>query len=264
MYRSSVAGTTGLDGENGIGKSGPMTVSYEVRDHIAYISFERREKHNALRDEDIEALIVALRRLDADDTADIAILVGQGRSFSSGGDVKARLQRSMDEGSTAGRTTEREAFLQCQHWKPIIAAVHGYCLGHALATALLCDHVVAARSARFQVTETKIGLAMPGLIPQLGTPAFAYDVAMTGRMFTAEEAMAGGVLTRLAEDDKHVQCAEGLAHQILENPPTAVRALVQVRRAMILDGSTRYAAVAPALDWATSSEAKAAVKALLH
>ena len=103
---------------------------------------------------------------------------------------------------------------------------------------------------------------MPGLIPQLGTPAFAYDVAMTGRMFTAEEAMAGGALTRLAEDGEHVETAEQLARQILENPQTAVRALVQVRRAMIAAASACYAAGAPAFDWATDPEAKAAVAAL--
>ena len=232
-----------------------------MRDRIAYVSFERREKHNAFRDEDLQALTAAVRRLDADDTADIAILFGQGKSFSSGGDVGARLQRSMDEGSTAGRTTEREAFLECDHWKPVIAAVHGYCLGHALATALLCDHVVASPDARFQVTETRIGLAMPGLIPQLGTPAFAYDVALTGRMFTAEEAMAGGMLTRLVGDGGHIDGAEELARQILENPQTAVRSLVQVRRTMIGAESARYKAVAPAFDWATSSEARAAVAA---
>jgi enoyl-CoA hydratase/carnithine racemase len=236
-----------------------MTVGYEVRDRVAYISFERREKHNAFRDEDLEALSAAVRRLDGDDAAEIGILFGQGRSFSSGGDVSDRLQRSIDEGSTVGRTTERAAFLECAHWKPVIAAVHGYCLGHALATALLCDHLVASRNARFQVTETRIGLPMPGLIPQLGTPAFAYDVAMTGRMFTAEEAMAGGALTRLAEDGEHIRSAEDLARQILQNPPTAVRALVQVRRAMIVDDAARYNALAPAFDWATSSEARAAV-----
>jgi enoyl-CoA hydratase/carnithine racemase len=241
-----------------------MTIGYRAQDRIAYISFERREKHNALRDEDLQALTAALRRLDADETADVAILFGQGSSFSSGGDVDARLQRSMDEGSTAGRTTEREAFLECAHWKPIIAAVHGYCLGHALATALLCDHIVADRSAKFQVTETKIGLAMPGLIPQLGRSTFAYDVAMTGRMFTAEEAMTGGVLTRIAEEGEHVTMAEGLARQILENPQTAVRSLVQVRRAMIVDTSARYTGAAPAFDWATSAEAKAAVAALTN
>ena len=239
-----------------------MSIGYDVRDRIAYISFERREKHNAFRDEDLHALSEAIRRLDGDADADLAILFGQGSSFSSGGDVSDRLQRSMDEGSTAGRTTERAAILECEHWKPMIAAVHGYCLGHALATALLCDHVVAARGAKFQVTETKIGLAMPGLIPQLGTTVFAYDVAMTGRMFTAEEAMAGGALTRLAEDGEHMQVAEALARQILDNPQTAVRSLVQVRRAMIVEASERHKAAAPAFDWATDREAKVAVAAL--
>ena len=109
-----------------------MTVGYEVRDEIAYISFNRPEKHNALRDEDLAALVDALRRLDADDGAQIGILFGQGRSFSSGGDVNDRLQRSMDEGTTSNRTTEYEAFRDCVNWKPVIAAVHGYCLGHAL------------------------------------------------------------------------------------------------------------------------------------
>src|SRR3954471_4921312 len=130
-----------------------MTVLYEVRERIAHISFIRPEKHNALRDEDIASLVDALHRLDEDESADVAILFGQGRSFSSGGDVNDRLQRSMDEGSTSERTTEYGAFTDAANWKPVIAAVHGYCLGHALGTALYCDHVVAARDAVFEVTE---------------------------------------------------------------------------------------------------------------
>ena len=73
-----------------------MPLGYEVREEIAYISFNRPEKHNALRDEDIAGLVAALQRLDADDGAQIGIVFGQGRSFSSGGDVNDRLQRSMD------------------------------------------------------------------------------------------------------------------------------------------------------------------------
>ena len=238
-----------------------MSVGYTVRARIAYLSFERRERHNAFRDEDLEALAAALIRLDGDDEADLGILFGQGRSFSSGGDVDERLQRSMDEGSTAARVTEREAFLGCEHWKPVIAAVHGYCLGHALATALLCDHVVASRDARFQVTETRIGLALPAHVPRLGTPGFAHDVTMTGRMFTAEEAMAGGMLARLVDVGDHVAGAETLARQILENPQTAVRTLVQVRRAVLVEDAARYASLTPAFDWTTSSEARAAVAA---
>jgi enoyl-CoA hydratase/carnithine racemase len=241
-----------------------MTVTYEVREGIAHIAFNRQEKHNALRDEDLEALSVAVRKLDSDEGANVAILSGNGQSFSSGGDMKARLQKSMEEGSTSGRVNEQEAFLDCTTWKPIIAAVHGYCLGHALATALLCDHLVAARTAKFQVTETKIGLAMPALLPRLGHPAFANDVAMTGRMFSAEEAWTGGMLTRLVEDGDHIRAAEELARQILENPQTPVREFVRVRRSVIVQETARYREITGDFDWANSAEAKGAVADRLH
>jgi enoyl-CoA hydratase/carnithine racemase len=239
-----------------------MTVGYEVREHIAYISFNRPEKHNALRDEDISALVDALRRLDSDDNAQIAILFGQGRSFSSGGDVDERLQRSMDEGTTRGRTNEADAFTQCESWKPVIAAVHGYCLGHALGTALYCDHLVAARDAVFQVTEIKLGLPTTGVLPRLGRPAFACEVAMTGRMFGAVEAWEAGIVTRLVDEGRHVEAAEELARQVLENPQWGVRQNVRVRRLVMADAVARYLALTERLDWAKSDAARDAVAKL--
>ncbi len=235
-----------------------MGVDYEVRDHIAYLSFNRREKHNALRDEDIAELVEALHRLDADGTARAGILFGQGVSFSSGGDVKERLQRSVDEGSTSGRSSEAEAFTSCANWKPIVAAVHGYCLGHAFATALHCDHLVASRDARFQVTETRIGLPMPGLLARLGTPVFGLDVLMTGRMFTASEAYGGGIVTRLVDED-HVGGAEQLIHQILENPDSTVREIVRIRRAILMEAAGHYRAHERPFDWSTSEVAREAI-----
>ena len=113
-----------------------MSVTYEVVDGIAFMAFNRPEKHNALRDEDLQ---LAHRRacgaLDEDDAVQVGILSGNGRSFSSGGDVKARLQSTMEEASTEGRVHEGPAFTSCVNFKPVIAAVHGYCLGHALGTA---------------------------------------------------------------------------------------------------------------------------------
>lgn len=239
-----------------------MTVGYEVRDQIAYISFNRPEKHNALRDEDISALIDALHRLDEDDDAQLGILFGHGRSFSSGGDVSERLQRSMDEQSTGGRTNEREAFLDCANWKPMIAAVHGYCLGHALGTALMCDHLVAARDARFQVTEIKIGLPMVSLLPRLGSPAFAAEVVTTGRTFGAQEAWEAGLVTRLV-DQGHVEAATDLARLILENPPWAVRETVRIRRTVLADQASRYQALTTPFNWAASPDARDAVSGLV-
>jgi enoyl-CoA hydratase/carnithine racemase len=239
-----------------------MTVGYEVHEQIAHISFDRPAKHNALRDEDIAALVVALRRLDLDDTAQIAILYGQGRSFSSGGDVDERLQRSMDEGSTSGRTNESRAFMECANWKPVIAAVHGYCLGHAFGTALYCDHLVAARDAQFELTEIRLGLPTASFLPRLGLPAFARDVAMTGRRFSAEEAWQAGIVTRLVDEGQHIRAAEDLGRQILENPQWAVRQNVRSRRIVMNEESARYQALVERFDWATSTDAREAIAKL--
>jgi enoyl-CoA hydratase/carnithine racemase len=207
-----------------------------------------------------------LYRLDGDDDADVAILFGQGKSFSSGGDVNDRLQRSMDEGSTGERTNESSAFTQSASWKPVIAAVHGYCLGHALGTALYCDHLVAASDTVFEFTEIKLGLPTAHFIPRLGAPAFAMDVVTTGRRFTAEEAWDAGIVTRLVpspvDGRAHVAAAEQLAHQLLEHPQWAIRQNVRVRRTLLAEESARYQAVPPGWSWARDAEAQAAVAKL--
>jgi enoyl-CoA hydratase/carnithine racemase len=239
-----------------------MTFGYEVREGIAYLSFNRPEKHNALRDEDIAALVDALHRFDADADAGVAILFGHGRSFSSGGDVKDRLQRSMDEGTSKTRTTEAQAFADCENWKPVIAAVHGYCLGHALGTALYCDHLIAARDAKFQALEIKLGLPTATMIPRLGRPGFACEVAMTGRVFSAEEAWEAGFVTRLVDEGRHVEAAEELARLILENSQFAVRLNVRVRRRVLAEECARYHSLPEGFDWGQSEEGRAAVAGL--
>ncbi|HEX3456203.1 MAG TPA: enoyl-CoA hydratase/isomerase family protein [Gaiellaceae bacterium] len=238
-----------------------MTVGYEVRDRIAYLSFDRVEKHNALRDSDLDALIDALHRLDGDDDADVGILFGRGKSFSSGGDVQDRIEKAVDEGSSAGRVNEGPTFTQLENWKPMIAAVHGYCMGHALGTAMHCDHIVAGRDARFQVTETRIGLPMAGWIPLLGTPGFATDVVMTGRFFTAEEAWQGGLLARLVDEGTHVEGAQELARQLLEVPQGTVRATVRARRLAREQITAPYRHALGDFSWATNNEARDAVAA---
>ena len=120
----------------------------------------------------------------------------------------------------------------------MIAAVHGYCLGHTLGTALYCDHLVAARNTVFEVTEIKLGLPTASVLPRLGRPAFASEVAMTGRRFSAAEAWDAGIVTRLVDDGEHVEAATELARQILANPQWAVRQNVRVRRMVLMEEAT--------------------------
>ena len=227
-----------------------MAIDYEVRDGIAHISFCRPEKHNALRDEDIADLGRALHRLDREDDALIAILSGPGRSFSSGADVKERLQQSVDEGDASARTNETDVFFHCRNWKPVIAAVHGYCLGHALGTALHCDLMVAARNAVFQATEIAIGLPSSGIWRRLsGRPGFANEVCLTGRLFDAEEAWAAGMLGRLVDEGQHLVAAEQIARQILKNPQAGVREQVRIRRSFIAEETARIHSITGGFRW---------------
>jgi len=89
------------------------------------------------------------------------------------------------------------------NWKPVIAAPHGYAMGLALGIVLECDLIVAAAGTKFQVTETPRGLGGAkywALLNFRGAAAFATEVTLTGRFFTAEEAFAAGIINRVAPE----------------------------------------------------------------
>lgn len=95
------------------------------------------------------------------------------------------------------------------------------------------DLIVAAEGTKLQVTETSRGLGASrywGLLNQRGAAAFGNEIALTGRFFTAEEALAAGLINRLAPACKHVDVAMDLAHEVNRNPPLSVRATVRTRR----------------------------------
>jgi enoyl-CoA hydratase/carnithine racemase len=213
-------------------------VSYEADGGIVTIALNRPEKLNAFNAQLVLALKAALRRFDEDPSALVAILTGNGRAFSTGADVKARQARSREEFERLGGPQEPEAnsadlLNRSVKWKPIIASVHGYVLGLALGIVFECDLVVAEAGTKFQITETSRGLGGArywALAHFSGGGAFATEVALTGRYFSAEEALAAGMLSRVAAPGTHLQVARELAAQIAANPPLSVRAVVRTRR----------------------------------
>jgi enoyl-CoA hydratase/carnithine racemase len=213
-------------------------IDYEVRDRVAFITLNRPEVRNALSDDVIRELGELLYRLDDDDDASIGILSGRGKVFSSGADVKQRQLRSAEEMRRLGGPEARDARTGdlpygMTNWKPLIAAVHGYAMGAGLYLAMMCDLVVAAEGAQFQITETVRGTDATRyllLLAARSSLGFATDVALTGRFFAAEEAKAAGAIDRLAPTGGHLDVAEELASQILQLPPLAVRQIVEARR----------------------------------
>jgi len=161
-----------------------------------------------------------------------------------------RAKEEMEKlGSPAGRGGNyREPFFRSSNSKPIIAAVHGYVYGLGVRIALYAELLVAARDARFQVTETPRGLDSTGfwmMIASQGAGAFATEVSLTGRTWTAEEAGKHGLLTRLCENGEHLKVAEELAREILKNPPLSVRAVVAARRSMLHEIDVKAHAIGP-------------------
>ena len=213
-------------------------VHYELDNYIATIRLNRPEKLNAFNDELVVALQGALRRFDAAQDAHIAVLTGNGRCFSSGADVQQRQLRSREEFERLGGAQGQDAnsgdlLTKSVNWKPVVAAAHGYVLGLAIGLVLQSDLIVAEEGTKFQVTEIPRGLDGAkywGMLHFRGAAAFANEVTLTGRMFTAEEALAHGLIDRVAPKGEHVAMAQDLARQVAKNPPLSVRGAVRTRR----------------------------------
>ena len=213
------------------------TVLYEKRGPICFITLNRPEKLNAATDQLVEEVNDALFEFDADPDLQVAILSGAGRAFCSGADVRQRQLRTREElkrlGGPAGRRSRENGLGDAVNWKPVIAAVPGYALGLGYSLSQSCDLVVAAEGTQFQIREVQRGLggAQHWVATWFWTGSrFANEVALTGRMFSAEEALTHGMVNRVVPRAELMPAAETLAGQIVENPPLAVRANVRVMR----------------------------------
>ena len=213
-------------------------IRYECRDRVATIAFNRPEKLNAFNDFMVMRLARVLHEFDIDPEADVAILRGMGRAFSSGADVHQRQLRSDEElkrhgGSQGWGAHAADLLTRAINWKPIIAAPHGFAVGLGLGMVLESELVVAEEGTKFQVTETSRGLAGSrywALLSFRGAGSFATEATLTGRFFTAEEALKAGIVDRVAPKGQHLSVAQEMARQIAANPPLSVRATVRTRR----------------------------------
>jgi enoyl-CoA hydratase/carnithine racemase len=213
------------------------TVRFEAKGPLCHIVLNRPEKLNAASDRLVEDVNDALFEFDADPGLRVAIISGAGRAFCSGADVQQRQLRTREElrrlGGPAGRRSRENGLADTVNWKPVIAAVHGYALGLGYSLAQSCDLVVAAEGTKFQIREVQRGLggAQHWVATWFWTGSrFANEVALTGRMFTAEEGLAHGMVNRVVPAGELLSTAEALAAEIMANPPLAVQANVRVMR----------------------------------
>lgn len=203
-------------------------VLVEHEDGLVIITINRPEAKNAVNRAVSYGVCAAVDELDARDDLRVGILTGAGGTFCSGMDLKAFLRGDVTR--VEGRGILGIALTPPR--KPLIAAVEGYALAGGFEAMLACDLAVAARNARFGIPEVKRGLAaaaggllrLPRLIPQ----RVAMELALTGDMIDAEQALRIGLINRITEPGEALAEARRLAHRIIANAPLAVAASKRV------------------------------------
>jgi enoyl-CoA hydratase len=200
-------------------------VLYDARaDGIAIITINRPEQRNAMSRDVREGLWRAWEKFEQDDTARIAILTGAGdKAFCAGGDLKEMMETGM---TVPPRDFFPMPYDNLELSKPTIAAVNGFAFAGGWALAQNCDLCVASTSAKFAITEVKVGRGSPWAAPLIHMipQRIMMEIILTGKPITASRAYEIGLVNRLAEPEALMDAAIALAQEVLEGAPLSVRA----------------------------------------
>ncbi len=200
------------------------TVVLTRLDGVLEIRLNRPEKKNALTRDMYDAMASAFRQIDADPTLRVGLLTGTGDTFTSGNDIADFQARASSNGESSAST-----FLPTisNMQKPLIAAVNGAAIGVGTTMLMHCDLIVAARSARFVMPFTSLGLVPEAgsslLFPRLLGTQRASALLLLGEALDAPTAHAWGFVTRLVEDGELAGVARDIAQRLAALPPQAVR-----------------------------------------
>ncbi|WKX96169.1 hypothetical protein Q1695_012542 [Nippostrongylus brasiliensis] len=225
-----------------------MTYNYEflkvemLSEYVVQVKLNRPRQMNALNSKIWSEIGDAFEKLNDDENCRVVILSGEGKAFSSGLDIKDPwLMQSVmvQEGEDVARKARllRRKILQMQQsftniekcCKPVIAAVHGICLGGAIDIISACDIRHCTKDALFSVKEVDIGLAADvgslNRLPKIcGNESWLKEVSLSARNFNADEALRFDLVNQVYDSfDDMMKGVAALAQTIAEKSPVAVQ-----------------------------------------
>jgi enoyl-CoA hydratase/carnithine racemase len=251
------------------------SVTFSRNEHVGIISFNRPEKLNAWAWGPTNDLCSIADDLRFDSGVRVVVLRGEGRAFCAGEDLSPDTQgpvhgdvAARHPGRSAAERThlayERARYL-FERWKvvdqlpqPVLAAIHGYCLGAGVEIAMLADIRIAATNAVFALPQVTLGTQIVGgadlrMVSELGAARTKW-LAMTGRRFGADDAERWGLVQLVVEPEELLRTTMALAHEIAANAPLAVqgvkRAVNQVAYAGF-DEAARFEAMSSSVLWSS-------------
>lgn len=174
----------------------------EIADGVALLTINSPRTMNALNSEVLGELECALYELNLDESVRAVVLTGAGeKAFVAGADIKEMSSMNSYQGHQFGLKGQRVMMLIEKMAKPVIAAVNGYALGGGLELALACDFIYASNKAKIGFPEVTLGI-MPGFggtqnLARLIGKSRANELIFTGRMITADKALAWGIVNEI-------------------------------------------------------------------
>ena len=186
-------------------------VTYDSQEQIATITINRAERMNALNEGVIVGLQQAWQRFEAEDDRVAIIHAAGDRAFSVGADVKDPPKEMWQGVPSVGATVT----------KPVIAAVHGWCIGGAYCIVQMCDLVVASANTKFKYPEAQLGFT-GGLIASAVARIphkFAMEFMMLGEDFDAQKALACGMVNKVVPVGEELKAAHTWANILVNSAP---------------------------------------------
>lgn len=206
------------------------SILLEREDHVATVILNKPEKMNALDLDMWRDLADAFHHLSADESVRCVVLRGAGdKAFSAGADIEEfeRTRDTAEKSRAYSKVTQMAlaAIADCQH--PVIAQIHGACVGGGLEMATMCDMRICGASSRFGVPINRLGLVVSyeelrGLIPLAGK-AGTLEILLEGRIFGAEEAKQMGLINRFVADENVTAEVASAAKRISLGAPLVAR-----------------------------------------
>lgn len=203
-------------------------LSYDNK--VARIVINRPEKLNAIRIRTYNELIAAMQAADESEDCHVIVVLGEGEHFTAGNDLA---DLAGDEGvlvEAVQGVFDAAANLK----KVLVAAVEGVAVGIGTTFLLHCDIVTASKTARFRLPFANLGVCPEGgssvLLPQAIGQKMAREVLLTGRFFSAEEALEWGLINNVCEPGKAFEAAQPHIKALLDQPLSSLIATKQLMR----------------------------------
>lgn len=202
-------------------------IRYELAERVATITLHRPERLNAFTHVMRDELVEAFSQADADDEVRVVIVTGAGRAFCAGADLSAGVS-TFDYAKKEGLTSDthrdgggRVTLRIFEMTKPVICAVNGPAVGIGATLQLPMDVRIASSNARFGFVFTRRGIVPEAcsswFLPRLVGIGQALEWTLSGRVFGAEEALAGGLVSKIVSPEALIPTAREIAREIVEN-----------------------------------------------